>query len=329
VNGLLAFTNQQLANVKMMTKTAKCTACKRREPFFHRTYSGERLCKKCFAESIETKVRAVVVKYKMLSYSDRVAVAVSGGKDSISLLHVLADMERKYPRASLVAVTVDEGIHGYRDEAMEIAAETCRKLGIEHHVVSFKGLYGFTLDEIVTQIKKRKSELTPCAFCGVLRRKAMNLAALEVHANKIATGHTLDDEVQTSLLNIFHGDVPRLAAEKPMTNQVHPRLVQKIKPFCEVPERETALYAYVKGLNFQSTPCPYAGEAMRNDIRGLLNRMEERHAGTKFTVFRSIDRLRPALEGLAEKGEFKECRECGEPSAGDVCMACQMLEKIR
>lgn len=313
----------------MNATAGKCTKCKRKEPFFHRVYSGERLCRKCFAESIENKVRAVIIKHKMLHHSDRVAVAVSGGKDSVGLLHVLAGMERKFPKASLVAVTVDEGIKGYRDEALAIVAETCGELGIPHHVVSFKALYGFTLDEMVMRMHEHKGELTPCAFCGVLRRKAMNVAALEVNATKIATGHTLDDEVQTSLLNIFHGDVPRLATEKPVTDRVHPRLVQKVKPFCEIPERETALYAYVKGFSFQSVPCPYAGEALRNDIRGLLNRMEERHAGTKFTVFKSFERMRPALEGMVEKGEFKECRECGEPSSGDACMACQLLKTIK
>ena len=308
---------------------AKCSACKRKEPFFHRNYSGEWLCKKCFSESIEGKVRATILKYKMLSYNDRVAVAVSGGKDSLSLLEVLAKMERKYPRAKLVAVTVDEGIAGYRDEALEITAKTCKRLRIPHHLVSFKQLYGYTLDEIVQRLRQRGSELTPCAYCGVLRRKAMNAAALEVKADKIATGHTLDDEVQTSLMNLFHGDVPKLASEKPVTERVHPRLVQKIKPFCEVPEKESALYAYVKGIMFQSTPCPYAGEALRNDIRSLLNLMEERHAGTKFTVFKSIEKIRPALASLQEKGEFKECRQCGDPAASEQCMACQLLKQIQ
>jgi len=308
---------------------AKCTACKRKDAFFFRLYSGERLCKKCFVESIEKKVRATIVKHKMLSFHDRVAIAVSGGKDSISLLNVLSQMEQKYPKASLVAVTVDEGIHGYRDEALEIAADTCKKLGISHHMVSFKTLYGFTLDEIVQRMRERNSELTPCAFCGVLRRKALNKAALEVGANKIATGHTLDDEVQTSLLNIFHGDMARLAVEKPVTNKVHPRLVQKVKPFCEIPEKESALYAYVKGLDFQNTPCPFASEALRNDIRTLLNRIEEKHAGTKFTVFKSIEKLRPALNSLETKTEFKECQECGEPAAAELCMACQLLKQIR
>jgi uncharacterized protein (TIGR00269 family) len=312
----------------MAKASAKCTACKRNQPFFSRVYSGEKLCKKCFAQSIEDKVRGSIVRYKMLSYNDRIAIAVSGGKDSISLLRILVGMERKFPKAALMAVTVDEGIKGYRDEALRITAETCKELDIPHHTVSFKALYGFTLDEIVERMRKRESELTPCAFCGVLRRKALNLAALEVDANKIATGHTLDDEVQTSLLNIFHGDVSKLAAEQPVTDIVHPRLVQKVKPLCEIPERESALYAYVKELEFQSTPCPYAGEAMRNDIRNLINRMEERHAGTKFAVFKSMEKLRPAFKTLSTKGEFKECAECGEPAATDLCMACQLLKQI-
>jgi uncharacterized protein (TIGR00269 family) len=273
-------------------------------------------------------VRSTIAKYKMLNFNDRVAIAVSGGKDSISLLQVLAKMERKYPRASLVAITVDEGICGYRDEALKIAEENCKLLEIENHTVSFKQLFGLTLDEIVQRIRKRNNELTPCAFCGVLRRKALNVAALEVKANKIATGHTLDDEVQTSLLNIFHGDISKLSAEKPVTDAVHPRLVQKVKPFCEIPERESALYAYIKGINFQSTPCPYAGEAMRNDIRNLLNCIEERHAGTKFTVFKSIEKLRPAMKNLEEKNEFKECQECGDPASGNLCMACQLLKQV-
>jgi uncharacterized protein (TIGR00269 family) len=265
----------------------------------------------------------------MFNFNDRIAVAVSGGKDSISLLQVLVKMERFRPKASLVAVTVDEGIKGYRDEAMKIAEAHCKKLGVAHHVVSFKELYGFTLDEIVAR-KRRKGEkeLTSCAYCGVLRRRALNVAACEVEATKIATAHTLDDEVQTILLNIFHGDVARLAKEKPVTDDVHRRFVQKVKPFCEIPEKESALYAYVKRVPFQSTPCPYAPEALRNDIRVMLNRVEEKHAGTKFTIFNSIERIRPALNGIAKNEQYEECVKCGEPASQGLCKVCQMLKEI-
>jgi uncharacterized protein (TIGR00269 family) len=275
-------------------------------------------------------VRATIAKYGMFKFDDKIAVAVSGGKDSISLLHVLAKMERFHPKASLVAVTVDEGIKGYRDEALEIARATCKRLGLAHHVVSFKELYDFTLDEIIARTRqKSERELTPCAYCGVLRRRALNVAARAVGASKIATAHTLDDEVQTILLNIFHGDVSRLAKEKPVTAEVHPRFVQKVKPFCEVPEKESALYAYIKKIKFQATPCPYASEALRNDIRVMLNRIEEKHAGTKFTILNSMERMRPALEEIGRKVVFEECAECGEPASQGLCMACQMLKKIR
>jgi|YelNatPaOPRAMG01_1025707.scaffolds.fasta_scaffold42963_2 uncharacterized protein (TIGR00269 family) len=306
-----------------------CSGCKRREPFFYRQYSGERLCKKCFTESIEAKVKATIAKYGMLEFDDRIAVAVSGGKDSVSLLHILAKIERNFPKASLVAVTVDEGIRGYRDEALKIAEENCKKLGIEHHIVSFKELYGHRLDEVVRKLKEKgDSELTPCAYCGVMRRKALNIAARKLKANKIATAHTLDDETQTILLNILHGDVLRIAREKPVTDETHPKLVQRVKPFCEIPEKETALYAYVKKIRFQSMPCPYASEALRNDIRTMLNRMEEKHAGIKFTIFKSIEKIRPALEKLATKEGLRECIECGEPTKEKICKTCQMLKEI-
>jgi uncharacterized protein (TIGR00269 family) len=306
-----------------------CTACRSREAFFYRPYSGERLCRKCFAESVEAKVRASIAKYRMFNFDDRIAVAVSGGKDSTSLLRVLAKMERLHPKASLVAITVDEGIKGYRDEALEIARANCKKLEVAHSVVSFRELCGFTLDEIVARARQKgERELTACAYCGVLRRRALNVAARAVGANKIATAHTLDDEVQTILLNIFHGNVLRLAKEKPVTDEVHPRFVQKVKPFCEVPERETALYAYVKRVKFQDTPCPYASEALRNDIRVMLNRIEEKHTGTKFTIFNSVERIRPALDKIAKKEDFRECVECGEPASQGLCKVCQMLKQV-
>lgn len=307
-----------------------CCKCKKREAFFHRQYSGETLCKRCFTESIEDKVRSTITRYRMLSFDDHLAVAVSGGKDSLSLLHILAKLKRYRPKTMLTAVTVDEGIAGYRDEALTVAADNCRRLEIRHHVVSFKELYGFTLDEIMHKTRcMGQTELTACSYCGVLRRKAINIGARQVGANKVATAHTLDDEAQTVLMNIFRGDITRLAKEKPVTCRVHPLFVQKIKPFCEIPENESALYAYAKKIKFQDTPCPYAGEALRNDMRFMLNRMEAKHAGTKFTLMRAMDRLRPALEETSVKEGFGICAECGEPSAGDLCKTCEMLRQIR
>lgn len=306
-----------------------CTLCRRKEAVFMRRYSGEKLCGRCFCKSIESKVRGTISKYEMFEPKDKIMVAVSGGKDSVTLLHILTKIEKAFPDAALSAVTVDEGIKGYRDEALKVAKKNCRKLGVEHVVTSFKEMYGYTLDEIVNLIRnKKKKGLTPCSYCGVLRRRALNTAAREAGVDKLATAHSLDDETQTMLLNIIHGDALRIARAKPVLTVIHPKLVQRVKPVCEVPEKEIAFYAYLRRIEFQSIPCPHAQTALRNDIRTMLNRMEEKHAGTKFTVFRSVERIRPALEAMAEEAKLQNCRKCGEPTVGELCKPCQMLQEL-
>ena len=306
-----------------------CTLCKRKDAVFLRPYSGERLCRRCFLKSIENKVRGTIAKYDMLKPHDKIMVAVSGGKDSVTLLHILAKIERAFPEAKLCAVTVDEGIKGYRDEALKVAIKNCRKLGVEHIVTSFEEMFGYNLDEIVGITRERgEGGLTPCSYCGVLRRRALNTAAREAGVDKLATAHSLDDETQTMILNIVHGDALRIARVKPVLTTIHPKLVQRIKPLCEVPEKEIALYAYLKKIEFQSTPCPYARTALRNDIRTMLNRMEEKHAGLKFTIFKSVERIRPALEAMVKEARMKDCKICGEPTAGEICKPCQMLQQL-
>jgi len=306
-----------------------CTVCNRKEAVFTRRYSGEKLCGKCFCKSIEDKVRGTISKYEMFEPKDKIMVAVSGGKDSVSLLHVLTKIEKAFPDSTLSAATVDEGIKGYRDEAIKVAIKNCQKLGVEHVVASFKEIYGYQLDEIVNMIPKRKEKgLTPCSYCGVLRRRALNTTAREAGIDKLATAHNLDDETQTILLNIIHGDALRIARAKPVLTLVHPKLVKRVKPLCEVPEKEIAFYAYQRRIEFQGIPCPYAQTALRNDVRIMLNRMEEKHAGTKFAIFRSVERIRPALDAMAEEAKLQNCRICGEPTVGELCKPCQMLKEL-
>jgi uncharacterized protein (TIGR00269 family) len=306
-----------------------CTLCRGKDAVFGRSYSGENLCVRCFCRTIEDRVRRTISKYEMLGPKDRIMVAVSGGKDSVTLLHILAKIEKAFPDVILCAGTVDEGIRDYRDEALRIAEGNCRKLGVDHVVTSFKELFGYELDEIVELIRRRgENGLTPCSYCGVLRRKALNTMAREAGVDKLVIAHSLDDETQTMLLNVVHGDPMRIARSKPVLDVVHPKLVQRVKPLCMVPEKEVVLYAYLKGIKFQSIPCPYAQTALRNDIRTMLNRMEHKHAGTLFTVFNSIEKIRPALEVFAEEVKLHNCKLCGEPTVGDLCRACQMLQEL-
>ncbi len=310
------------------TKSFKlCSACKSRSAFFSRIYSGEKLCKKCFIDSIESKVKNTINKYKMFRFDDRIAVALSGGKDSVSLLHILSKNEETKKNSSIIAIIIDEGIQNYRDEALKIAISNCKQLGVDYEIVSFADLYGFTLDEIISR-RKNNDKLSSCAFCGVLRRKAINYAARLVDADKVATGHTLDDEVQTILLNIFHGDTARLITGRPVSDIGHSCFVRKVKPLCEILEKECALYAYVKNIQFQDTPCPYASEALRNDVRSMLNYMEQKHAGTKFTVFKTMEKIRLTVNQLDKKNFFRNCSICGEPASSDLCKACEMIKRV-
>ncbi len=304
----------------------KCTACRRSEAFYTRPYSGEILCRKCFTESIEQKVRVTIGKYRMFEIDDRIAVAVSGGKDSVSLLHILSRIERDFTMSSLCAITVDEGIQGYRDEAVKIASENCVRLRVEHIIVSFRDLYGYTMDEITR--RTRDDELTPCAYCGVLRRRALNIAARKAGVTKLAMAHNLDDETQTFLLNLVHGDPLRIARTGPVSDFKKPGFPQRVKPLCEVLEREVVLYAYVKDIFFQEMPCPYAGEALRNDVRKTLNRLEERHPGIKYTVYSSMEKIREAMRQTVKETPLRNCKSCGEPTIGEICQTCQMLQTI-
>lgn len=259
----------------------------------------------------------------MFEYDSRIAVGVSGGKDSLNLLHILAEIERDYPKAELIAISIDEGICGYRDEALGYASRACRTLGIEHIILSFRELFGFTLDEIVKRASGRG--LKPCSYCGVLRRRALNTAAKMVEADRLATAHTLDDMAQTTLLNLMRGDLRLLASSHPSGRSLT-GFVRRVKPYCEVPERESALLAYLKGMEFQGLPCPYAGEAMRSDIRRFLNQIEAKRPGTLYIIYRTSIELASRLGGGGEL--LSVCDLCGEPTSGDICRVCQLLNEI-
>jgi cytoplasmic tRNA 2-thiolation protein 1 len=299
--------------------TQTCTKCHTHPSVYYRPYSGERLCPGCFKASMKERVQGAINRFDMLDHWSRVAVAVSGGKDSLTLLHILKEIEEGTHGSELIAVTVDEGIEGYRDEALNIVERACKSMGVEWCLVRFRDLFNATMDEIAL----RDRNLGACSYCGVLRRRALNEAAKQVDADRLATGHTLDDMAQSALLNLLRGDLGKMASLNP-GGYTSPGFVRRIKPLCEVPERETTLYAYMQGFELQSTVCPYAGEAMRGDARAFLTEMEARRPGTLFTAYNTALKLTTAV---ASTEHMKTCRICGEPSVGETCRVCQLIEK--
>lgn len=301
----------------------KCSICKKNEAFYLRIHEGTKLCVRCFKNSVEAKVRHTIVKHKMFNREDTIAAAVSGGKDSLTLLTILKKIESEFP-SKLLALSIDEGIKGYRDEALKIAREHCEKLNVPLKIFSFKELYGMSMDEVM----ELNPRVFPCSYCGVLRRKGIDRGAKELGADKVATAHNLDDETQTFLLNILHGDIERIGRSGPKLTDSRGRFVPKVKPLYEIPEKEITIYAYISGIKFQTFPCPYAGSALRNDVRELLNRMEEKHPGIKYTVLGSMERVREALRSQVADVKLRECRICGEPTLTEICKACSLIKGL-
>jgi uncharacterized protein (TIGR00269 family) len=260
----------------------------------------------------------------MISPSDRIAVAVSGGKDSMSLLRVLA---RLYlPRRNeIVAISVDEGVAGYRDEALRHSKSMVDELHVEQVVVSYKELFGFSLDEALDWKEERTT--SSCSFCGVFRRRAIDEAAVRARATVVATAHNLDDYVQTFMMNLMHGDLARLGWLDPTyVDESFP--VRRVKPFMEIYEEEVALYAYQNGVPFQSVSCPYMHEGLRSEVRDYLNVMEANHPGMKNVLLRSGLDVISRYARSSEK-ESVPCSSCGKPSSNGLCNVCRMKAEIR
>lgn len=291
---------------------------------YHRAYSGESLCAKCFSRSLQEKVAKTVSKYSMLKRGDKVAVAVSGGKDSLSLLHMMNTIGRKHS-SDICAVTIDEGITGYREESLDIVRKFASQLNIEHKVLSYKELYDLSLEESLQLRRGRK--MSSCSICGTFRRRAIDIAAESVGANVVATAHNLDDVLQTFFINILAGDVERIGWTYPEP-VAYTNGLRKIKPFTEIYEHEIAFYAFVNEIPFQSEQCPYMNEGIRSEIRDFLNKLEEEHAGIKYNAYNTLIKVAKRIKESASK-EHNKCVLCGRDSTNAVCSVCSMTITLK
>ena len=303
----------------------KCTKCGNPNVIIKKEQSGQYLCKECFIESIEKKVIKTIRKEKLLDKGDKVLVALSGGKDSVTTLEILNSF-RDLNIIDICAVTVDEGIDNYRQDGVDIAIRHAERLGIEHNVVSLKDTYGITLDEIMQKPNHKGS----CSYCGVFRRTIINKAAREMGATKIATGHNLDDEVQAIMMNYLEGNTDNLTKLGAKTESKAEEFTVKIKPLREIPEREIGLYVVAKELEVHFASCPYAQQSFRGEVSDVINKLSESHPTIKYSTLRGYDKIKNAL-----KDDFKKdyahgrCEKCGEPAANNLCKACSFIEELR
>ncbi len=298
-----------------------CSKCKRPAVTYIR-HANLHLCSKHFIDYFERKVKYAIKKFNMIESGDRIAIALSGGKDSVTLTYVLYKLLKKRRDIEIFAITVDEGIEGYRPPTVKIAKRITSELGIEHKVVSFKEKFGMTLDEMV-KIGDKK----PCTYCGVFRKYLLNKTAREMGATKLATGHNLDDEVQTILLNFLQADIERLARLIPQ--RVQEGLIMRIKPFREVYERDVVVYGLLQNLPMDLNECPYSHFPVRAMVRDFIYDFEEKYPGRKYSIMRSFEQLIPCLKQMYPQIKLKRCESCGEPTPKRICQACILLDELK
>ncbi len=297
---------------------------------YFRAYNGESLCAKCFNDSIFEKTKKAISKYDMLHYGDKVGIAVSGGKDSTSLLYVMSEVMKGHG-SKLYALTIDEGIEGYRDESVQNAERLAEKLSVPILVCSYQDFFGFTLDEALEKRKDRQVKSTSCAVCGPLRRRSIDLAAEKLDVNVVATAHNLDDMLQTFYINLYSGDLERIKWLDPSFKQQGKNSefkLRRIKPMFEIYEQELAFFAYQNNLPFQSESCPYMNEGIRTEIRNHLNALEARHPGIKYSTLKTVLGIATSLEIGDARKRITRCEKCGSVSTGPICSVCLTLDVV-
>ena len=312
----------------------ECDRCGR-EAVTYAAYSGAHLCETHLRQSVERRVRRRIRTDGLLpdwaTPEDPVTwlIGLSGGKDSAVLTHILAETFGEDPRVELLALSIHEGIAGYRDESLDAAQALVADRPVEYVHRSYDEEFDVRMDQVSAA---DPWDMAPCAYCGVFRRDILSEVARERDADLLLTGHNLDDEAETALMNIFEGDVAQMAQHydaslAPFDEREAGPFVPRAKPLRDVPESEIALYARVSDIPAHIAECPYASESFRGTVRDLLLELEADHPGTRHSVmsgYEELARLAAENQRRGSDGPSGVCSVCGNPTDRDVCRTCEL-----
>lgn len=291
-----------------------CSICKKPAVYRDRQ-TGDHLCSDHLMESVKDQVISYLSRIPDLPKT--IGVAFSGGKDSTALLKVFTAIKNEIP-CDFIALTVDEGIEGYRQDTIRAAEEICRALGVRHSIIRFSDLFGSSLDELVA-----RSERNACTICGILRRRALEVLAQKHSISVIATGHNQDDHAQTAVMNAITGDVQKVFSGSGPSAWY----ARRIKPFAQVSEREVTLYAILTGLFKDLPECPYAQTSLRGEVRKILSQYELKNPGSMMHAAECEETIRRTLKDSFDREPYQTCSICGWPGSGTVCQVCSVLGK--
>ena len=278
-----------------------------------------KLNKEEFNEHIFERINNLISDYELIKEGELIAVALSGGKDSVLTLHALKNYQQ-FLDFDLVAISVDEGIEGYRQHGIDSAIKNAHDLDVKLVQKSFKDEEGFALDDIYSDFK------SACIPCGVFRRNILNKTAYDLGAVKIATGHNLDDEIQSFLMSFARGDTIKFSKFGPELDVIHPKLVPRIKPLWNTPEKEVGMWAVINNIDIHLDECPYSHLSLRAKIKEFLNVSEDEYPGVKNNVMESFKQILTFENDISTN--LNECEVCGEPTSSNVCKACELKELI-
>lgn len=311
--------------------TIKCSVCHVKDAVILQRHSGRALCSECFIEDIRQRVFNEISKYNMFSRSDKLLLALSGGKDSYTLLDVISEI---HDVSKLGVITISEGIEGYtRDEDIYWIVSRGKELGVDVVRIKFEDVVGYTLTDLVNMSRKYGVDVSPCTFCGMIRRRIINTYARELGYDRVLTAHNLDDEAQTAFINILRADVSRLLQSHPSGPKLSDLFIRRVKPLRKVYEWESALYAYLRGYKFQEVECPYiiTEPTLRAKVREYFRRLEFASPGTLLKFLNLIDEVvLKLINYMPNLPELPRCSLCGEPTAHGrkVCKTCELLANV-
>ncbi len=303
------------------------------------------LCGTHYDEWVLEQTDRSIEKYKMFTHDERILVAVSGGKDSLSLWDVLLRLgyqadglyiglginePEPYSDVSLEKTQKFLEVRSQKSEVGKEDSETAianSQFAPTLHVVDIPQTYGKTIPQIARE--KTRGQGRPCAACGLTKRYVMNRLAHDKGYAVLATGHNLDDEVAVLFQNTMRWQTGYLARQAPVLPASREGLTRKVKPFVRFYERETATYALVRGIDYIYEECPHAVGNLTNFYKTLLNQLETESPGAKLAYY--LEFLRARGEGLFAQfnptEELHECEVCGQPTtAPGRCAFCRMWD---
>lgn len=218
--------------------------------------------------------RKAIDDYQLIEKNDKIAVGISGGKDSLTLLYALAGLRRFYPLPfEIIAVTVDLGYDDFNLKGIE---QLCRELGVPYHIVHTK---------IAQILFEERKESSPCSLCAKMRKGALNQAIKDLGCNKVAYAHHMDDVIETAFLSmIFEG---RFYSFPPKTYLDDSKLTV-IRPMIYISEAEVKGFQNKYTLPIVKNPCPVDGNTKRDYVKNLIRQMNLDHPGVKSRLFHSI-----------------------------------------